>query len=119
MKLAIIGSRSIKRISLEEYIEKHISEDITEIVSGGAVGIDSLAREFAEQKGIKLTEFFPDYSRYGRCAPIKRNESIAKYADRVIAFWDGRSKGTLHTVNLFKSIGKKAQIILIESSTKK
>ena len=47
--------------------------DITEIVSGGAKGVDSLAREYAERKGIKLTEFIPEYKSYGRAAPIVRN----------------------------------------------
>ena len=63
MKIAIIGSRSIKSIDLNEYVT-----DNDEIVSGGARGIDTLAAEFARQRGIKLTEFLPEYEKYGKAA---------------------------------------------------
>ena len=120
MKLAIIGSRSSTDIStkklIDEYIDKYAeksSEGISEIVSGGAKGIDTLARELANRRSIRLTEFLPDYRRFGRGAPLKRNESIAEYADCAIAFWDGRSSGTAHTVKLFEELGKPVKIILI------
>lgn len=108
MKLAIIGSRSLTELSIDEYIPY----DVDEIVSGGARGIDTIAKEFANSKGIKLTEFLPKYSIYGKAAPIKRNEEIAEYADEAIAFWDGKSKGTEYTINLFKKRGKKVRIVI-------
>ncbi len=118
MKLAIIGSRSITAISMEkfidEYTEKNLTEGITEIVSGGAPGVDTLARELAKKRGIPLVELLPDYRRFGRGAPLKRNEKIAEYADEAIAFWDGRSKGTEHTISLFWRLNKKIRIVLIE-----
>ena len=70
-------------------------------------------RELANRRGIRLTEFLPDYRRFGRGAPLKRNESIAEYADCAIAFWDGKSSGTAHTVKLFEGLGKPVKIILI------
>lgn len=109
MKLAIIGSRKITDIE----IKKYVSNEVDEIVSGGARGIDTLAREFAEQNSVKLTEFLPQYERYGRAAPIKRNEEIAQYADEALAFWDGKSKGTQHTIRFFEKLGKKVTIIII------
>lgn len=108
MKLAIVGSRTLTDITLDEYVPK----GVTEIVSGGATGIDSLAREYAHRKGLKLTEFLPKYNLYGRAAPIKRNGEIAEYADEVLAVWDGRSKGTEATLRLFKKLGKKTTVIL-------
>ena len=90
MIVAVIGSRKVKIENLEEYLP----EDCDEIVSGGAVGVDSCAAAFARQKGIALTEFLPEYEKYGRGAPIVRNKKIVDYADKVIAFWDGQSKGT-------------------------
>ena len=66
----------------------------TEIVSGGAVGVDRCARKYANQHGLKLTEFLPDYETYGKYAPLKRNLQIIEYADVVYAFWDGKSTGT-------------------------
>ena len=61
MKVAVIGSRSLTVQNLEEYLP----QDVTEIVSGGAKGSDTCVREYAHQAGLKLTEFLPDYQRYG------------------------------------------------------
>jgi len=110
MKLAVIGSRKLTQIVIDGYI----TEEVTEIVSGGATGVDTLARDCANRKGLKITEFLPQYTIYGKRAPIKRNEEIAKYADEVIAFWDGKSKGTKYTVGFFKKLGKKATVIIKE-----
>ncbi len=107
MKLAIIGSRSLRNVKLDEYIP----DGVEELVSGGAVGIDSLVREYAKAQGISLVEFLPDYKRYGRAAPLVRNKEIAEYADEAIAFWDGSSRGTMHTVALFRENGKRVRLI--------
>jgi len=107
MKLAVIGSRSLCDIAIDAYIPQNVSE----IVSGGAKGIDLLAKDYANKKGIVYTEFLPNYNLYGRGAPIKRNEEIARYADECIAFWDGKSKGTDYTIKFFKKLGKKVTVI--------
>lgn len=111
MKLAVIGSRNLTNIAISDYIP----EGVSEIVSGGAKGIDTLAKNYAISRHIKLTEFLPQYNIYGRYAPIKRNEDIAKYSDEGIAFWDKKSKGTEHTINFFKKLGKKITVIIKES----
>ena len=90
MKIAIVGSRSITVNNLGDYLP----ENTTEIVSGGAIGVDRSARNYARTHNIKLKEFLPEYERYGRSAPLKRNLQIIDYADEVIAFWDGMSHGT-------------------------
>ena len=90
MKIAIVGSRSITVNNLGDYLP----ENTTEIVSGGAIGVDRSARNYAKTHNIKLKEFLPEYERYGRSAPLKRNLQIIDYADEVIAFWDGMSRGT-------------------------
>lgn len=95
MKIAVIGSRSLNVSNLEKYLP----QGVTEIVSGGARGIDSCAREYAKAHGIKLTEFLPEYNRYGKGAPLKRNLQIIDYADEVIAFWDGKSRGTKFVID--------------------
>lgn len=101
MKVAVIGSRGLKVSDLGKYLP----EGTTEIVSGGARGIDTCAREYAQAHGIKLTEFLPDYERFGRSAPLRRNLEIIDYADTVIAFWDGTSRGTKYVID--KCRGKK------------
>lgn len=102
MKVAIIGSRN-----LDVDIEKYIPENTTMIISGGAKGIDSLAETYANEHNISTIIFKPDYSKYGRKAPLVRNQLIAKEADIVVAIWDGKSKGTAYTINYAQKIGKR------------
>ena len=109
MKLAIVGSRGIRAVNLEDYLPA----DVTEIVSGGARGVDSLAAAYARAHGIKLTEFLPDYDRYGRGAPLRRNDEIVAYADAGIALWDGKSRGTYYTINKFREMGKPCKVFVI------
>ena len=109
MKIAVIGSRGITEVDLERYVT-----GCDEIVSGGAAGVDSCAAEYARENGLKLTEFLPQYEHYGRAAPIKRNKEIVDYADKVVAFWDGSSKGTLSVIRYAKKIGKECEVILFE-----
>ncbi len=108
MKIAIIGSRTLTVPNIEEYLP----EGVTEIVSGGAKGIDEAAARFVRIHGIKLTEFLPDYAHYGRGAPLKRNEQIANYADAGIAFWNGSSRGTKYTIDLFRTLGKPITVVI-------
>ena len=109
MKIAVIGSRSITNIVLDGYIDK----EVTEIVSGGAVGVDSCAAEYAKANSLKLTEFLPEYTVYGRVAPIVRNKKIVDHADKIIVFWNGSSRGTLSVIKYAKKTGKPCNIILI------
>ena len=108
MKLAVIGSRSISDIALDSYI----SEEVVEIVSGGAKGVDFCASEYARAKNIRLVEFLPEYNLYGRAAPIVRNKKIVDYADKVIVFWNGSSRGTLSVIEYAKKTSKPCEIIL-------
>lgn len=108
MKIAVIGSRGLKVDNLGSYLP----DEITEIVSGGAKGIDTSAREYANSNGIKLTEFLPEYGKYGRSAPLKRNLQIIDYADLILAFWDGKSKGTKYVIDNCKSRNKKVLVFI-------
>ena len=109
MKVAIVGSRSINISNIDEYLPS----ECTEIVSGGAQGVDSSAADYARKSGIKLMLFLPEYQKYGHGAPIVRNKKIVDYADTVIAFWDGQSKGTLSVIKYCKRIGKPCKIIVV------
>lgn len=108
MKVAIIGSRGLSVNNLDNYLPS----DITEIISGGAKGVDSSAREYARKKGLKLVEFFPDYNKYGKSAPLKRNDLIANEADIVFAFWDGQSHGTKYVIDYCKNNNIKVKIFV-------
>lgn len=94
MKVAVIGSRSLT----VDHLEKYLPAGVTEIVSGGARGVDTSARAYAHAHGLPCVEFLPDYEKYGRTAPLRRNLQIIEYADMVLAFWDGKSTGTVYVI---------------------
>lgn len=108
MKIAVIGSRGLRVSDLGQYLP----DGVMEIVSGGAKGVDACAREYALTHGLILTEFLPDYRRYGRAAPLKRNVQIIDYADCVLAFWDGQSQGTKYVIEQCQKKNKKVTVIL-------
>ena len=106
MKVAVVGSRGLVLENIADY-----TSGASEIVSGGARGVDSCAREYARRAGIKLTEILPDYGRYGRAAPIRRNEQIVDYADSVVVIWDGHSRGSLSVIKYARKVGKPCTVI--------
>ena len=110
MKIAVVGSRDITAVNLTEYLSGG-----DEIVTGGAVGVDSCAADYARAHGIKLTVFLPQYECYGRAAPIVRNQEIVDYADKVLAFWNGRSRGTLSAIRYAEKTGKPCEVILCDT----
>ena len=110
MKVAVIGSRGLRVSDLGRYLP----ENTTEIVSGGARGVDTSAREYALSHGIKLTEFLPEYTRFGRSAPLKRNITIIKYADIVLAFWDGKSRGTKFVIDNCRRLGVEIRVYIMD-----
>lgn len=101
IKLAIVGTRSPK-LSYKEWESLLVQEispsDVSLVVSGGAEGIDTYAKLFAGRHHIPLTEFRPDYAKYGKQAPLRRNTQIVKEATDVIAFPSAESRGTLHSI---------------------
>ena len=97
VKLIIAGSRSIVNMNfLWAALRWHrIDRDmITEVVSGGARGVDHLGERFAQQNGIPLRIFPADWEKYGKAAGSIRNNQMALYADVLLAVWDGDSRGT-------------------------
>ncbi len=119
MRVAIVGSRSIEYDALQKkayaLLCRHIPQNATEIVSGGAVGIDSLAELYARENGLPTTIFKPDYAKYGKRAPILRNDEIVRYAQYVLAFWDGDSHGTAYTVATCIKEGVPVKVITLDA----
>ena len=97
MKVAVIGSRGLSVTDLGRYLP----ENATEIVSGGAKGVDTSAREYAKKNGIKLTEFLPEYT-------------IIEYSDIVLAFWDGKSRGTKFVIDNCRKLGVEVRVYIID-----
>lgn len=114
MKIAIVGSRNFKDTryayeKLDKLFAYQIAEDLT-VVSGGARGIDKLAEEWAENNVLKTKIYEADWDRDGKSAGFMRNARIVNEADMVIAFWDGKSKGTKHSIDLAIKAGKPVDI---------
>lgn len=110
MKVAIVGSRTLTVANLEKYIP----EDTLEIVSGGAKGIDRCAKEFSTSHNIRYTEFRPNYIKYRKYAPLKRNLDIINYSDYVVAFWDGLSRGTKFVIDKCIELEKPTDVFVIK-----
>lgn len=114
MKLAVIGSRNFNNYELLkiELTKLSLSNSIEIIISGGAKGTDTLAEKYAVENSIQTMIYKPEYNLYGKAAPIRRNETIIRDADTIIAFWDGTSKGTLSAITVAKKYTDKRCIVI-------
>jgi predicted Rossmann fold nucleotide-binding protein DprA/Smf involved in DNA uptake len=110
IKLAIIGSRDFDDADLFERTLEPYRNKISLVISGGARGADSLAEEWAEVYGIPTKIFKADWSK-GKGAGFARNIEIIGACDAVIAFWDGNSPGTAHSLRLAKDSKKPVKVI--------
>jgi len=111
MKLAIVGSRTFRDYKLLCESVAKMPEPIEEIISGGASGADSLAERYAKEHNIPMKVFPAEWDKYGKSAGYRRNKDIINRADYVIAFWDGMSKGTKHSIDLAKSAHKPTYLV--------
>ena len=109
MKLLVVGSRSIENFDLS----KHISKEVSLIISGGAKGVDTLAEKYADKHGISKLILRPNYSVYGKAAPIIRNRKMIEICNFVLIIWDGKSKGTKYTIEYAKKCGKDFTLITL------
>lgn len=119
-KVAVIGSREFEnKKRLYEVLTKN-KDKIKLIISGGARGADSLATEWAADYGIPYLVFpamwhDPETGEYNKGAGFKRNRSIVEQCDILFAFWDGKSKGTQHSLEMAKQLNKPVRIISFAS----
>jgi len=113
-------------------IESNAFEKVTEVVSGGARGVDKLGEKWAKEHGIPVKVFKAEWNKlnvpgavidvrpgdaegyYNSRAGLQRNEDMGNYADALIALWDGHSTGTLHMINYMKKLGKKVYVKVIQ-----
>lgn len=115
MKIAIVGSREFKDMKFAErrifYIftrEQETSSDTPILISGGAKGIDQLSETVVDLINDKMCYtykiekeiFIPDWKIYGSQAGYLRNKQIVDKAEMLVAFWDGKSKGTQNSIDL-------------------
>lgn len=115
MKIIIAGSRDFNDYELAKekilYFVKNTFFNQIEIVSGGARGADRIGEKFAKEYSLKMKIFPPDWQNKGKKAGILRNQEMADYADCLIAFWDGLSKGTMNMIEEMKKRNKPTRIV--------
>ena len=110
MKTIIAGSRDITRYIARKCIVQAVEDsgfEITEVVSGGARGVDHMGEMYAYVHCLDWKIFPADWNQYGRSAGMIRNKQMADYADALIAIWDGKSKGTKGMIDIAKRKGLK------------
>lgn len=89
-----------------------------EVVSGTANGADKLGEQFANFAGHQLKQFPANWDVYGKRGGFVRNKEMAEYADALIVFWDGKSKGTGHMIDLAKKMNLKVKIVMYSNEPK-
>ena len=101
---AVIGSRGV--ISFDFSVLK-----LTNVISGGALGVDKLVHNYCISNNIPISEILPNYGKHGTAATHIRNRQIVDSSDIVYAIWDMKSKGTKSVIEYAKKKGKKVIVI--------
>lgn len=129
-KLLVCGSRTIRdttyikgptqwaKDQIEAYWYWNLAgyEDLT-MIEGAAKGIDTIAKEYAQENDWKIEEYPADWS-IGKQAGILRNELMVKAADEVLILWDGESKGTKHDIDLCEKYNKPYVVLIYNDKVK-
>ena len=113
MKVIIAGGRDFDDYTLLKRKCDELLKDVSdiEIVSGAANGADRLGERYAKEKGYPVKQFPADWKRYGNSAGIKRNAEMANYAEMLIAFWDGKSRGTKNMIDVATTKNFRVEVI--------
>jgi len=119
MHIIIAGCRDFDDYSVVEkemmnFIGKFIGKVEIEIISGGATGADALGERFAKEHNLPLRIVKADWKNLGRSAGPARNEKMAHMAGTLVAFWDGKSRGTKNMIENAKKLGLRVKVVLIE-----
>lgn len=102
MNYGIIGSRTFQNYEMLKIVCDRLIRSTDTIVSGGASGADILGKQYAIDKKLNYIEFPADWNKYSKRAGFIRNQTIVDNSDFIIAFWDGVSNGTKHSIDLAK-----------------
>lgn len=121
MKVIVAGGRDFddrERLSDVMCELGYLFDDDIEVVSGGAPGADTLGKEWAENLDIPVRVFPAYWDLYHEAAGPLRNKEMAFYADELVAFWDGESRGTRSMIHEAKSRGLKVHVYRYEEGAK-
>lgn len=98
---------------IDSFIDEYGTPDV--IIEGGAKGVDRMAYYYAKDNGIPVKVFPADWNKYGRAAGPIRNEEMAKYGTHLLAFWDGKSRGTKNMIETARRYGLVVKIFKIDT----
>ncbi len=113
MRTIIAGSRHLTDIKSVARAVESCGWVVTEIVSGGARGADALGEAYALARGIPIRVFPADWRRHERAAGPYRNRQMARYAQALVAVWDGASPGTADMIRAARSQRLRVHVVLI------
>ena len=118
MNVAIVGGRDFN--DYEQFKSCVTGEKIKfkTIVSGGSRGVDSLAERYANEMGVPVKIYLPDWTKHGKAAGPIRNKQIIEASDCVIAFWDEKSHGTKSSIKIAEDLGKPLTIFVYKEAIK-
>jgi hypothetical protein len=108
-RIGVVGSRTFKDYELLQETLKPYLPFV--FVSGGAVGADKCGEQFARENDLSCEIYKPDWKQYGKRAGFIRNETIVQKSELIIAFWDGKSKGTRNTISLAKKYNVPVRVV--------
>ena len=112
MKVIIAGNRTFNNRQLLFDTMDNLDIEIDEVVCGEARGADTLGKIWAKSKDIPVKSFPAEWDKFGRMAGPIRNRDMGEYADYLVAFWDGKSRGTKNMINYMQQIGKHGKVVI-------
>lgn len=117
-RVVICGGRDFSDYGLlcercDYYLQNKIGDNII-IVCGKARGADTLGEQYAKERGYTIEYYPAKWDEYGKSAGFIRNKEMVDVADAVIAFWDGSSHGTKHTIDIAKEKGINVKVVHYE-----
>ena len=118
MKVIVAGGRDFNNYKLLKCTLDRFQQEygnITEVVSGGAIGSDKLGEQYANENNILIKRFVPDWKGLGKKAGHVRNRQMGDYAKEhngmLVAFWDKQSRGTKGMIDYATKIGLKSVVV--------
>ncbi len=115
MKVIIAGGRDIEDCDPVQTAITESGFKITEVVSGGARGVDKSGEALAALHGMPCKVFPADWNKNGKAAGPIRNRQMADYADALIAVWDGQSRGTKNMIETMRKLGKPVHVHTLQT----
>lgn len=110
VRIIVAGGRDFGNYELLCRTLDEFGENFT-VIAGGARGADFLGEKYAKERNLELIVYAAEWEKYGKSAGILRNISMAKNADCLVAFWDGKSRGTKHMIEEASKRNLKVRVV--------